>query len=141
MLKFYNYSIKIRAFQFTFIVWHSGPLREKPTGGFKSQVKYKALLISLRSILILSSHLRLGLPRALFPIGFPDKIFKIKICKTIILPVVLYGCETWSLILREERRIRVFENKILRRIFGHGSEEGSTMRNLIVCTVHLISSG
>jgi hypothetical protein len=43
---------------------------------------------------------------------------KIKIYKTIILPVVLYVCETWSLTLKEERRLRVFENRILRRIFG-----------------------
>ena len=42
----------------------------------------------------------------------------IKIHRTIILPVVLYGCETWSLTLREERRLRVFENRVLRRIFG-----------------------
>jgi hypothetical protein len=39
---------------------------------------------------------------------------KIKIYKTIILPVVLYGCETWSLTLREECRLRVFENRLLR---------------------------
>jgi hypothetical protein len=43
---------------------------------------------------------------------------KVKIYKTIILPFVLYGCETWSLTLREEHRLRVFENRILRRIFG-----------------------
>jgi len=42
---------------------------------------------------------------------------KIKIYRTIILPVVLYGCETWSVTLREERRLRVFENRALRRIF------------------------
>jgi hypothetical protein len=42
---------------------------------------------------------------------------KIKIYNTIILPAVLYGCETWSLILKEERRLRVFENRVLRRIF------------------------
>jgi len=36
----------------------------------------------------------------------------------IVLPVVVYGCETWSLTLREERRLRVFENRVLRRIFG-----------------------
>ena len=36
---------------------------------------------------------------------------------TIIMPVALYGCETWSLILREERRLRVFENRVLRRVF------------------------
>jgi hypothetical protein len=43
---------------------------------------------------------------------------KIRIYKPIILPVVLYGYETWSLILREEHRPRVFENRVLRRIFG-----------------------
>ena len=43
---------------------------------------------------------------------------KIKIDRTIILRVVLYGCETWSLTLREERRLRVFENRVLRRVFG-----------------------
>jgi hypothetical protein len=40
------------------------------------------------------------------------------IYKTIILSVIFFGCETWSLILREEHRLRVFENKVLRRIFG-----------------------
>jgi hypothetical protein len=43
---------------------------------------------------------------------------KIKIYRTIILPVVLYGCESWSLKLREECRLRVFENRVLRRICG-----------------------
>jgi hypothetical protein len=43
---------------------------------------------------------------------------KVKIYKTIILPVVMYGCETLSLTLREEHRLRVFENRVLRRIFG-----------------------
>jgi len=47
-----------------------------------------------------------------------SKHLKIKIYRTIILPVVLYGCETWSLTLREERRLRVFENRVLRRVFG-----------------------
>jgi hypothetical protein len=42
----------------------------------------------------------------------------LKIYRTIILPVLLYGCETWSLILKEERRLRVLENRVLRRIFG-----------------------
>ena len=53
----------------------------------------------------------------------PSKNLKIKIYRTIILPVVLYGCETWSLILREERKLRVFENMVLRRIFGPRSDE------------------
>jgi hypothetical protein len=42
----------------------------------------------------------------------------IKIYRTIILPVLLYGCETWSLTLTEECRLRVFENRALRRVFG-----------------------
>jgi len=46
-----------------------------------------------------------------------SKKLKIKIYRIIILPVVLYGCETWSLTLREERRLRVFENRVLRGIF------------------------
>jgi hypothetical protein len=48
---------------------------------------------------------------------------KIKIYKTIILPVVLYGCETLSLTLREEHRLRVFENRVRRRIFGPKRDE------------------
>jgi hypothetical protein len=51
------------------------------------------------------------------------KNLKIKIYRTIILPVVLYGCETWSLTLREERRLRVYENKMLRGIFGPKGDE------------------
>jgi len=47
-----------------------------------------------------------------------SKNLKIKIYRTIILTVVLYGCETWSLTLREKRRLRVFENRVLRRVFG-----------------------
>ena len=47
-----------------------------------------------------------------------SKNLKIKIYRTIILPVGLYGFETWSLTLREQRRLRVFENMVLRRIFG-----------------------
>jgi len=43
--------------------------------------------------------------------------------RTIILPVVLYGCETWLLTLKEERRLRVFENRVLRRIFGPKRDE------------------
>jgi len=51
------------------------------------------------------------------------KDFKIKIYRTIILPVVLYGCETWSLTLREESRLRVFKNRVLRRVFGPKRDE------------------
>ena len=48
-----------------------------------------------------------------------SKNLKIKIYRTIILPVVLYGCETWLLTLREERRLRVFECRVLWKMFGH----------------------
>jgi len=51
------------------------------------------------------------------------KNLKIKVYRIIILPVVLYGCETWSLILGVERRLRVLENRVLRRIFGPRSDE------------------
>jgi hypothetical protein len=52
-----------------------------------------------------------------------SKNIKIRIYKTIILAVVLYGCEILSLTLREEHRLRVFENKVLRRIFGPERDE------------------
>ena len=52
-----------------------------------------------------------------------SKNLKVRIYRTIILPVVLYGCETWSLTLREERKLRVFENRVLRRIFGPRRDE------------------
>jgi hypothetical protein len=48
---------------------------------------------------------------------------KIRMYETIILPMVLYGCETWPLTLREEHRLRVFENRVLRRIFGPKKDE------------------
>ena len=52
-----------------------------------------------------------------------SKNLKIKIYRTIILPVVLYGCETWSQTLKEERRLRVFENRVLRKVFGPKRDE------------------
>jgi hypothetical protein len=52
-----------------------------------------------------------------------SKNTKIKIYRIIILPVALYGCETWSLILWEERRVRVFENRALKKLFGRKREE------------------
>ena len=48
---------------------------------------------------------------------------KIRLYRTIILPVVLCGCETWSLTMREERRLRVFQNRVLRGIFGLKRDE------------------
>jgi hypothetical protein len=51
------------------------------------------------------------------------KKLKIRIYRTIILPIVLYGCETWSLTMKEEPRLRVFDNSVLRRIFGPKRDE------------------
>jgi hypothetical protein len=56
------------------------------------------------------------------PVSY-QKNLKIKIHKTVILPLVLYGCEIWFLTLGEEYRLRVFENRVLRRIFGPKREE------------------
>ena len=76
-----------------------------------------------------------------------SKNLKIKMYRTIILPVVLYGCETWSLTLREERRLRVFENRVLRRVFGPrkdevtGNGENYIIRSLVICNIYPILCG
>jgi hypothetical protein len=58
-----------------------------------------------------------------FYISHLSRNVKVKIYKTIILPFVFYGCETWSLTLREKHRLRVFENRVLRRIFEPKRDE------------------
>jgi hypothetical protein len=55
---------------------------------------------------------------------------KVKIYETIILPAVLYGCETWPITLREECRLRVFYNRIQRRMFGSKRNENGEWRRL-----------
>jgi hypothetical protein len=75
------------------------------------QEEIKRRLNSGNACYLLSSHLL-------------SKNVKVRIYKTIILPVVLYGCETWSLTLREERKLRVFEIRVLRRIFGPKRDGG-----------------
>jgi len=64
---------------------------------------------------------------------------KIKITRTVILPV-MYGCETWSLTLREEFRLRVFESRVLRRIFEPKRDEVTGEWSLMICTLHPICS-
>jgi hypothetical protein len=70
------------------------------------------------------------------------KTLKIRIYKTIILSGVLYGCETWSLTLREGHRLRVFENRVLRGTFGPKRDEvtgdwrNCIRRSFITCTPH-----
>jgi hypothetical protein len=65
---------------------------------------------------------------------------KIKIHKSAILPVVLYGCDTWSLTLREEHRLRVFENSVLRMIFGPKKDKDGSRRNLHNDELHSLYS-
>ena len=65
-----------------------------------------------------------------FVFQFAVQILKIKFYRTTVLPVVLYGCDTWSLTLREEHRLWVFENRVLRRIFGPKRGEVTEWRGL-----------
>jgi hypothetical protein len=73
-----------------------------------------------------------------------SKNIKIKIYRNIILPAVLYECETWSITLREERRLRVFENRVLKGIFGPKRDEVTRngenyiIRSSMICTQHRI---
>ena len=82
-----------------------------------------------------------------FVFQFAPNNIKIKIYRTIILLLVLYGCETWSLQLTEERRKRLFENRELRRIFEPergkvtGSRGNYTKRGSLLCTPHQILFG
>jgi hypothetical protein len=69
-----------------------------------------------------------------------SKSLKIKIYKTVILPVVLYGCETWFLTLREEHRLRVFEKRVLRKVFGPKREEDGSWRKLHNDEIHRLYS-
>jgi len=75
-----------------------------------------------------------------------SKNVKIKIYRTVILPVIVYGCETWSLALRQERTLRVFEYRVLRRIFDprrgeQESRENYKMKSLMICIHHPIFFG
>jgi len=76
-----------------------------------------------------------------------SKNIKIKTYRPIILSLVLYGCETWSLTLTELRRLRVFENRVLRRIFGpkrdevRGEWRNNIMMSLKICSPRSILFG
>ena len=88
----------------------------------------KLVHTEIRSRIVQASRLRAGNAcyysvQNLLSSRLLSKNLKIKIYRTIILPIVLYGCETWSLTLREERKLRAFENMVLRRIFGPRRDE------------------
>jgi hypothetical protein len=95
-----------------------------------SQFKYLGTTVTNQNLILEETRRRLNLGNAcyhsvqsLLSSRLLSKNLKIRIYKTIILPVILYGCETWSLTLREEHRLRVFENKVLRRTFGPKRDE------------------
>ena len=100
-----------------------------PSRGWKGLNIWEQLLTNKNSIAEeIKSRLRSGNAcynsvQNLLSSRLVPKNLKIKIYRTIILPVVLYGREAWSLILREERKVRVFENMVLRRIFGPRRDE------------------
>jgi hypothetical protein len=77
---------------------------------------------------LLSSHL------------ISKKKLNIKICKTVIFSVVLYGCETWSLNMRDDHRLRVFESRVLRRIFGPKRDENGSWKKLHNDELHSLYS-
>jgi hypothetical protein len=70
------------------------------------------------------------------------KHLKIKIYRILTVPVVLYGCETWSLTMKKQRRINLSEDRVLWRIFGSNrdevteSGENQTKRSFMICTAH-----
>jgi hypothetical protein len=70
----------------------------------------------------------------------PVKKPKIKIYTTVILPVVLYGCENWSLTVGKEHRLRVFDNRVLRKTFGPKREEDGSWRKLHNNELHSLYS-
>jgi hypothetical protein len=83
-----------------------------------------------------------SLPFSSEPSVLPPAVrnLKVKIYKTIILAFVLYRCETWYLTLRKENRLRVFENRVLRRIFGPRSNEVAGERKLHTGELHILYS-
>jgi sorting nexin-29 len=95
-----------------------------------SQFKYLGMTVTSQNFIQEEIKMRLNsdnvcyhLVRNLLSSCLLSKNLEIRIFKTIILAVVLYGCETWSLTLREEHRLRVFENRVLRRIFKPKRDE------------------
>jgi hypothetical protein len=90
-----------------------------------SQFKYLGTTVTNQNLIEMEIKRRLNSGNASYHLvqnrisfRLPSKNLKARIYKTLILPVVLYGCETWSPTLREEHKLRVFENRVLRRIFG-----------------------
>jgi hypothetical protein len=110
-------------------IQNAGQNREIKTGNKSfenvSQFKYLGMTVTNQNLIHEEIKRRLNSGNAcyhsvqnLLPSRQLSKNVKVRIYKTIILPVVLCGCETWSLTVREEHKLRAFENRVLRRIFG-----------------------
>jgi len=82
------------------ILTNQNPIQEEIKSILKSENACYHLVQNILSLSLISNNIN------------------IKIAITMILPVVVYGCETWSLTMREERKLRVFGNRLMRRIFG-----------------------
>jgi hypothetical protein len=93
--------------------------------GNVSQFKYLGTTVTNQNLIQVEIKRRLNSGNACYRLvqnllssSLLSKNVKVRIYKTIILPVVLYGCETWSLTVKEEHKLGVFESRVLRRIFG-----------------------
>jgi hypothetical protein len=82
-------------------------------------------------------------PRTFCPLAFCKNV-KVRLLKTTILSVVPYGCEKWSLIVRKEHKLRVFENRVLRRTYGPkrdgvtGGWKSCITKSCIICILHQV---
>jgi hypothetical protein len=110
----------------------------------KRQGKIEVYILNYNYIIKTEVSLSYHSVQSLLSSRLLSKNLKIRIYKMIILPVFLYGCETWSLILREGHRLRVFENRVLRRIFGPKKDEVADerrklhTRNFMICTLRQV---
>jgi hypothetical protein len=109
---------------------HSMNMDNSPIERVVEEFKYLGTTLKNQNSILEEIECRLKLGNAcyysvqnLLSSSLLSKTLKIKIYRTMILPVVLYGCETWLLTLREERRLRVFENVVLRRVFWPKRDE------------------
>jgi hypothetical protein len=110
-----------------------------------SQLKYLRTTVTNQNLIQEEIEMRLNSGNACYhSVRLLSKNVKIRIYKTIILPVVLYRCKTWSLTLREEHRLRAFENRVLRWIFGPKrdevleSGENYITGSFVICTLRQV---